>query len=331
MSTSTVDLRLIAKSVELACRAPSLHNSQPWRWVADATRVDLLADPRRVMRATDDSGREALISCGAALDHFRIAMAAAGVGTDLELFPKSDQPHHIASITFRPLSGEPRATKERADAILRRRTDRLPFLAPTDWEWFEQVLYDIADAGLACLDVLGDEARPQLIEAARLAESLRRDDDAYQSELQWWTAPFRLSEGVPGSALVSGAERQRVPANRGFRPSGHSDRRPAVSQDEAKILVLSSAVDTAEAAVRCGEALSRVLLECTMAGFTTCTVTHVTELAASRDIVRELTGRHGVPQVLVRVGTAPSFEEAAVPTPRRSVREVLQIRHDPRP
>lgn len=36
---------VIKDAVLLACRAPSLHNSQPWRWVADGGAVHLFVDP----------------------------------------------------------------------------------------------------------------------------------------------------------------------------------------------------------------------------------------------------------------------------------------------
>ena len=74
MADTAVDIAVISKAVELACRAPSLHNSQPWRWTASGTAVDLHADAHRVVRSHDSSGREALISCGVVLDHFRTAM-----------------------------------------------------------------------------------------------------------------------------------------------------------------------------------------------------------------------------------------------------------------
>ena len=188
------------------------------------------------------------------------------------------------------------------------------------------MLRDLFDDGLATLDVLTDGTRPRLAEASQLTESLRRYDDFYHHELQWWTAPFRLSEGVPPGALVSSSERRRVEVNRSFRPSGHGDRRAATTQDEAKVLVLSTPGDTREDALNGGEVLSTVLLECTMAGLATCTMTHITEMEASRDIIRELTGRQAMPQVLIRVGIAPSIEDIPAPTPRRSLREVLEIR-----
>ena len=72
--------------------------------------------------------------------------------------------------------------------------------------------------------------------------------------------------------------------------------------------------------------LSTVLLECTMAGIATCTLTHLIESTESRDIVRNLTDRRDEPQVLIRVGTTPPFENPPPPTPRRSLDGVLEIR-----
>jgi hypothetical protein len=54
--------------VELACRAPSLHNSQPWRWVLDDSALHLFADHTRIGHRTDSAGREVILSCGVALD-----------------------------------------------------------------------------------------------------------------------------------------------------------------------------------------------------------------------------------------------------------------------
>ena len=55
--------------VELACRAPSLHNSQPWRWVLDdSLSPHLGADHTRIGHRTDSAGREVILSCGVALD-----------------------------------------------------------------------------------------------------------------------------------------------------------------------------------------------------------------------------------------------------------------------
>jgi nitroreductase len=326
MTKTAVASQLIARAVEVACRAPSLHNTQPWRWVATSTAVDLFADPQRVLRSTDSSGREALISCGAVLDHFRTAIAAAGWNSNVDEFPNPNNPEHLASIDFTPLDYVTQACRDRADAILRRRSDRLPFEAPPQWESFETVLRGSFDSDLAALDVLPDDARPQLAEASQLTASLRRYDDFYHHELQWWTAPFRQSEGIPPSQLVSRSEADRVGVNREFPVGGYGDRRAATAQDQAKILVLSTPEDTRSDAFHTGQVLSGVLLECTMAGLATCPLTHITELAASRDIIAELIGRKVMPQILIRVGVAPDVEDVPPPTPRRPLSEVLEFR-----
>jgi hypothetical protein len=67
MTTTTVNIEVITKAVELACRAPSIHNSQPWRWVASSAVVDLFADPNRIVRSHDSSGREAIMSATPAI------------------------------------------------------------------------------------------------------------------------------------------------------------------------------------------------------------------------------------------------------------------------
>jgi hypothetical protein len=77
--------------------------------------------------------------------------------------------------------------------------------------------------------------------------------------------------------------------------------------------------------LRCGEMLSAVLLDATMAGFATCPLTHITELAASREIVAALIGQDTIPQVLIRVGLAPVIEEVPPVTPRRPIEDVLEV------
>ena len=327
MAQMMADTKVITTAVQLACRAPSLHNSQPWRWVASSTSVDLFVDPHRTVTSTDRSGREAIISCGAALDHFRVALAAVGWDTNVEQFPNPNNLEHLASIDFASVDYVAQARRERASAILRRRTNRLPFGAPKHWAAFEPVLRSSFGNDSVILDVLADDARPRLAEASRLTEALRRYDDLYQHELRWWTTPLREFEGIPESALVSESDDRRVDVNRRFPIDPCGGRSSAGTYDQAKILVLSTPRDTRVDALNCGEALSAILLECTMAGLATCPVTHITELEASRDIIRDLTsGPAAVPQVLIRVGIEPEGELAPEPTPRRPLSDVLDIR-----
>ena len=107
--------------------------------------------------------------------------------------------------------------------------------------------------------------------------------------------------------------------------STEASRRPGMTADRAKILVRSTTDDTSDEVLRCGEVLSTVLLEATMADLATCSLSHMIELAASREIVCDLIGRTGLPHLLLRVGRAEPDVEFLV-TPRRPVAEVLEFR-----
>lgn len=136
---------------------------------------------------------------------------------------------------FVPAEGVTDEQRRRADAMLKCRTDRLPFLAPVDWQSFEPLLRGGIDGGGVRLDVLPEETRPRLAEAAEFTESLRLYDSPYHLELDWWTAPFEVSEGIPYSSLISAAESHRVGVNRHFPFTRNLDRRTRASLDNPTI------------------------------------------------------------------------------------------------
>jgi hypothetical protein len=322
------DSQVIRDAVTLACHAPSLHNSQPWRWVAESVALQLWADPYRVVYATDEEGRELTLSCGAVLDHLRVAMAAVGWDSATERFPDPDEPNHLATLQFQPMEAATQAHQLRAAAILRRHTDRLPFSAPTAWPALESGLRRAVIPYGVLLHVVADDARAMLAEASRITETIRRYDVYYQDELRWWASPFASDTRLPANELVSSSDAARVDIARAFPPAGGGGRHATVDHDHSKILVLSTHHDdTRQDVLRCGEALSAVLLECTMAGMATCTLTHMTELEPSRDIVRQVTGNVGQPQLLIRVGRSSAMNPQVGGTSRRPLNEVLEFRN----
>ncbi len=328
MAETTPDSAVIQDAVRLACRAPSLHNSQPWRWVAEGPTLHLFADLTRVMTAADPEGREIYLSCGAALDHLTVAMAASGWHAHVQRFPDPDNPLQVASMTFRrDALAITEDARTRAAAIGRRRTDRRPFGPPADWPEFEVLLRQTVIPHQVMFDVVLEHARPSLANASRLTEAIRGYDPSYAAELSWWTSPSASGEGVPQTALTSAAAASRVDVARTFPTPHAGNRDEQVEFDRSKIVVLSTHHEDARLDVlRCGEALSSVLLECTAAGLATCTLTHMTELAQSREVVRELTGQRGVPQLLIRIGRPPVTDVELAATPRKPLSAVLEFR-----
>src|SRR5260221_6498574 len=63
--------------ITTAARAPSVHNTQPWRFKVSQDAIELYADPRRKLRG-EPVGREMLISCRAAPVGLRLAARSLG-------------------------------------------------------------------------------------------------------------------------------------------------------------------------------------------------------------------------------------------------------------
>ena len=267
-----------------------------------------------------------ILSCGAMLDHLQVAAANARWPVTVQRYPDLHDHDHLASAVFHRAESTREHAHILAEAISIRRTDRLALAAPEPWAQTEQQLSAALRGTATYLDVIDDDGRPILADASRRGEEHRRGDASYRYELLWWTGHSSSEDGVPSSALPSPAEASHVDVAREFPAYGGGDRRPQVDRDHSKILVLSTYDDSRENTLRCGEALSRVLLECTAAGFATCTLTHMIELHESREIVRRLTGRRAEPQVLIRVGRALETTPPPVHTSRRPLADVLQMR-----
>ncbi|MFC7530108.1 hypothetical protein [Actinoplanes sp. GCM10030250] len=85
--------------VEAATMAPSLHNSQPWKFrIADGA-VNVYADHTRQLAVLDPSGRELMISVGAAVFNLRLRLRQAGHLPRLTVFPDSGQSDLVATVT----------------------------------------------------------------------------------------------------------------------------------------------------------------------------------------------------------------------------------------
>ncbi|WP_062987832.1 Acg family FMN-binding oxidoreductase [Nocardia anaemiae] len=322
---SVPDHSTVVAAMRSACRAPSLHNTQPWRWVFDGTRLHLYRDNDRLLTSADPLGRQLVISCGAMLHHVRTVFAAKGWHTDTTRLPDTGRPDYLAVIEFRPWPEPPTGVLARARAIERRRTDRLPLLAPTGMAQLLHAGRMLVTPHDLDLDLLHESARSKFAVASDHATALRRHDIEYQSELHWWAGHSGDPEGVPREALVSDAEFARVDVGRAFPAAPHSSRRGDL-EDQARLLVLSSPRESVSAWLHTGEALSALLLECTTAGLASCSMTHITEMPSARMVIAGMLPHPGTPQVVIRVGTAPDDEPETPPTPRRPLADILTIR-----
>ena len=123
MNTHFPDARTIRTVLALASRAPSVHNTQPWRWRVGAESLHLYSDASLQLPSTDPDGRDLILSCGAALNHCVVAFAAVGWQAKVARLPNPADPSHLAAIEVVPHIPD-QLDISLAAAIPRRRTDR---------------------------------------------------------------------------------------------------------------------------------------------------------------------------------------------------------------
>src|ERR1700733_10373094 len=113
--------------VAQAGRAPSIHNTQPWRFGWDGTTFMLVADTRRGLIVVDPDSRELVLSCGAGIFNLRLALRKLGRDTSLQLLPDAADARVLANIEV--IDGMPPTSTERrlVAAIPRRHSHRGDF------------------------------------------------------------------------------------------------------------------------------------------------------------------------------------------------------------
>lgn len=305
--------------LEDAVAAPSVHNTQPWRFRLSAGTIEVLADRARRLEVLDPQGRELFISLGAAVFNLRAAMLARGRVPVLRLLPDAAEPDLAARITIGRPTRPPATAIMLAEAIPRRHTNRQPF---TDIPVPAEALADLsaaADAEQARLVVTDPAGRDAVLDVVRIAEQRRRHDPAYWRELSEWTRPgAERRDGVPPEAFGPWDALETVPI-RDFsvvRPARR--RKPAPFERAPTIAVLYTREDTPHEWLRGGQALERVLLTATVRGLASTIMTQPVEVPHLRALLEDGSDGYAA-QAVLRFGYGP-FSAASA---RRPLDEVV--------
>ena len=185
----------LSRVLELAGRAPSIQNTQPWRWRSTAAGLELHVDRGRRPRDTDPHGRNAVMSCGAALHHVQVAAAALGWESRVDRVPDRSGASLLARIGLRPGSPPDQAASD-LRAIAERRTDRRRF---TSWPVPDELLHHLA--GLASAQ--GTQAAPLITVSDRFRAGLLVGRASERRPADPLVAPERQLEGTDGLIVLS--------------------------------------------------------------------------------------------------------------------------------
>jgi Nitroreductase family len=238
------------------------------------------------------------------------------------------------------LSGLPGGSPEREPAVAAldpllslRRTNRRQF---ADDQVPADLLATLDEAagceGARTFAVTEHSHRLAVASLSQRAEAIEQADPAYRAELKAWvTDDQQRGDGVPVSTLprTGGQAGEKphageVPLRRFADPGDAGLPDGTWSSPEQSLLLLGTDTDDPRAWLRTGEALERVWLEVTRAGYAMSLFTQVIEVPGTRDALCSELGLTMYPHVLLRIGRAPATPASR----RRKLVEVL--RHAPR-
>jgi nitroreductase len=324
--TTRPDHETVHGAIALAVRAPSVHNTQPWRWLLGDSTVHLMADRTRELPATDPDGRDLLLSCGAALHHLRVALAALGWAGDVHRIPNPAEPDHLAALE--PHRHNPSEEDiALAAAIPLRHTDRRQFSSwPVPQGHLDLMIKRASWAGALLVPVTDSGLRRHLVNAISQAASTQAGDPEYAAELAGWTGRNRLTDD--GVLATSALAQPALHGDTRMRDFPHSTlTEPAENYDEddgGELLVLATPDDDPRSRLRAGEAASAALLTAAQLNLASCPLSQALEVADTRATIQKLIlDDAAVPHLILRIGWVHTAAEPLPRSPRRALDEVI--------
>ncbi|HEY8302708.1 MAG TPA: hypothetical protein VIG48_12480 [Jatrophihabitans sp.] len=316
-STTTANrLRAMRTIAQAARLAPSVHNTQPWRFELGTGSFDLHVDRTRQLRALDPTGRQLMVSVGCALFNARVSAAALGLPMQIERMPLGPDANPVARL--RPTEGT--LPDELRLAVLEpliriRSTNRRRFADDPVPDDLIAALTSAAQAdGTRLVQIIDESDRLTIARLSQRADALQYADGAYRAEIRTWTTndPDRM-DGVPARAVphFDAGTGDEIPI-RDFDSTGAgwlpTDTRSSHNQC---LLLLGTQGDRPDQWLRTGEALEHVWLEIARHGFVMSPLTQVVEVPAVRARLREELRISMYPHILMRVGRAAPTASAS--------------------
>ncbi|MFF8593902.1 Acg family FMN-binding oxidoreductase [Streptomyces sp. NPDC015220] len=314
MRTPEVDAAAVESLLHAAVAAPSMHNTQPWRFgmAADTRAIHVRVDRARRLPLSDPGLRAQHLSVGAAVFNLRVAAAHLGWDPDVRLLPDPADPDLLATVRLGAATADARSSYgDLYDAVTRRHTSRMPFTGRPVPEHIVTEMAAAARAEGGHLDVPDVVGTRRLLRLTALAEARNAADPARTAEARRWitAADAPTPYGIPLTSLGARDLTGRMPMRdftgplRGPRPPVPS---PPVLRFErhAQVALLWTPQDRPADWLRAGQALERALLVATRHGVRTSMLHQAMEWPDLRAAMGA-PGRRCSPHLLIRFGYGP--------------------------
>ena len=304
--------------VEAASRAPSSHNTQPWRFRVGTGRIVLRADTSRALPVGDPDGRELTISCGAALFNLAVAARQAGLDPVIDYLPDGETGAPLATVTLAP---GPVADPDLYQAMNARHTTRGPLLASPVNDDLLATLTSIAAEHDAWLLALEPAQHGPIADLIAEGDRIQFANRHWRAELASWMHPRSRGDGLVVPPLAGPFIRASVTAlNVGARTAAKDH---VLAHAAPVLAVLGTNRDRQLDWIHAGEALEHVLLHAAGHGVQAGFLNQPCQVDQLRTRLADLINRDGSPQLILRLGQPLKPLPAA---PRRYVHDVID--HD---
>ncbi|MFV2020680.1 HAD-IC family P-type ATPase [Micromonospora sp. LOL_023] len=320
-STDRPIAAVLAEAAAAAGYAPSVHNTQPWHWRVRPEGLELRAARDRQLPATDLDGRLLMLSCGAALHHARIALAAQGWTAQVRRLPDADDPDLLAVLRPTEQIPVPAGTVRLVQAMRVRHTDRRP-VSDEPVPVASVTAITAATGATVRMQILSSDQVLLLAAAASRAEELASEDPQIHGELDYWTglgAP--AGTGLPEQVLPEQPAQTTVPG----RDFGRAGTLPVGGgHDRAAVYTLLFGDDDDSASwLAAGEALSASWLTATELGISVVPLSGAVEATSTRQTLRHILAELGHPYLVLRLGIASPDHAGPPHTPRMPTAQVV--------
>ena len=336
----------VASVISVAARAPSLHNTQPWKFRPRSDCIELLADPDRKLAAADPAGRELMISCGAAVFGLRLGLRRVGRLAGVALQPDPAQPLLVARVWPAGHAARTPAEADLIAAVPHRHTHRGPFSpGEVPVRLLDALVTDATAEGCDLVFISDPRAVGRLGGLVRRAGAEQRANAEMSAELARWVRPLgsQARDGVPATARLADAGPEQTGSEGSLAGPAwlaRSRRHPATRRLPERLAprdfglpgtelpggeppvatgVLMTPGDTPADWLRAGQALERLLLRAAARWVFASLQSQPIESPRHRRAVRALAGGQGFPQLLLQFGRA----NTAAATPRRPRAELV--------
>lgn len=297
--------------LEAAARAPSSHNSQPWRFALGTNEITVYPDLDRWLRVADRDRRELFISIGCAVENLVTAAVVAGYAATVAIDDAG-----VARVTLGP--GAPAAEaglNARYQAIATRHTNREPYSEAPLTHAEMRELEAIAGPDVRIVLSTDGELRTLVDDLTVQADAVQFADPAWRAELADWIGAGAFGQRWLAAKLAALAVRH-LNMSRSTARSDHAKLMhcPAIG-------ILAVPVPSVRAQVLAGRAFERMWLHAETRGIRFHPMNQVLQVA---ETASELRGKLGdlraEPQLLFRLGRA---HPASSHTPRRAIDDLL--------